>query len=656
MHRLPSVKYRPEIDGLRGISILAVLAYHAFPKFCQGGFLGVDIFFVISGFLITSIIIKELQRGDFSYCNFYSRRIKRIFPALILVLGTCLLAGWILLYSDEYKFIGKHSFAGAGMFGNFVSRLEAGYFDIAAKYKPLLHLWSLGVEEQFYLIWPICLGLIFKIKRFHSLIIFSLLSISFIFNFYYFEPESKDAFFLPITRFWELLSGAILATWTRSQRENSFQIWANNTLCVSDKFKFWLREVIFTLGLLLTLISVFNIPKSPIGEIYNIKIVIGSVLVILVGDKSFLAKILLANKVIIFVGLISYPLYLWHLPLLSFVQIIIPDSLSMITTFYLLTISFILATITYLYLEKKIWEIEHRLVPVYLFFLLSLVGYAGHQIYNHNGYPHRFPQQEIIIKTKTGGQKIDPQCLKLFGDEFNDYCLSQGSGRNYIFILGDSLTEGISNAYSEKIASFGYHVVTLGMGGCPLLVPENQIKLAALSIIQEEKRRSCNFKIEKILSIVKKNNPKGVIFVNNGWNNGWNSRSSFYEVSMNNMIQQFPKEMPKVWVLQNPRIPFELNNCLPRPLLSTRYSDNCSFSISYNKQFFNGYEKMVSQIKNRFPNLLIIDPASLLCKSGQCQIVVNGKFFYRDRRHLSQSGAKYLGQNLPLGNIFPRLQ
>ena len=150
-------KYRADIDGLRGIAVLSVVCFHAFPN-KMGGFIGVDIFFVISGFLISTIIFNNLEKNTFSFSQFYARRIKRIFPALLVVLTAFLIFGSLALFLDEYKQLGKHTAAGAGFVANFVLWKESGYFDVASELKPLLHLWSLGIEEQFYIIWPFLFG------------------------------------------------------------------------------------------------------------------------------------------------------------------------------------------------------------------------------------------------------------------------------------------------------------------------------------------------------------------------------------------------------------------------------------------------------------------------------------------------------------------
>ena len=162
MLALRAIPYRPDIDGLRAVAVLSVVAYHASPRLLSGGFVGVDVFFVISGFLISTIILREMEAGSFSLAGFYARRIRRLFPALIVVLAATLAIGWYFLLPHEFRALGRHMAAGAAYFINFTLKREAGYFDAAADEKPLLHLWSLAVEEQFYIVWPLLLLLIRK--------------------------------------------------------------------------------------------------------------------------------------------------------------------------------------------------------------------------------------------------------------------------------------------------------------------------------------------------------------------------------------------------------------------------------------------------------------------------------------------------------------
>jgi len=206
-----SIPYRPEIDGLRALAILPVILFHAFPTLVPGGFTGVDIFFVISGYLITSILLKDIQAGTYSIKTFYARRVRRIFPALVLVLFASLVFGWVMLTPDEYQRLGKHTVGGVGFIANFMFLKEVGYFDAAADTKPLLHLWSLGIEEQFYIVWPILLALV--LKRSWSLwwVIVVFGGSSFLFNISRISLDPSAVFYSPLTRSWELAIGAFVA-------------------------------------------------------------------------------------------------------------------------------------------------------------------------------------------------------------------------------------------------------------------------------------------------------------------------------------------------------------------------------------------------------------------------------------------------------------
>ena len=204
-------KYRADIDGLRAVAVLSVVVFHAFPQWIRGGFIGVDIFFVISGFLISTIIFSNLESATFSLLEFYIRRIKRIFPALLVVLVFSYIVGWFVLLPSEYSELGKHITSGVFFVSNLTLWSESGYFDTTAEVKPLLHLWSLGIEEQFYLLWPVIL--IFAWKRKYNLmtLILAFGTISYFLNVKGIKEDATATFYSPQTRFWELLCGALLA-------------------------------------------------------------------------------------------------------------------------------------------------------------------------------------------------------------------------------------------------------------------------------------------------------------------------------------------------------------------------------------------------------------------------------------------------------------
>ncbi len=203
--------YRSDIDGLRAIAVLSVLGFHAFPQLIPSGFVGVDFVFVISGYLITGIILKGLLNSRFSFVEFYSRRIKRIFPALGLVLFSTSCLGYVLLLPEEFKQLGKHIAAGGGFVANVILWSEAGYFDPSAELKPLMHLWSLGVEEQFYFVWPLLLMLISQFRLKVSVCVAAIIGASFLTNIVRIADHPIESFFLPMARFWELAAGGCLS-------------------------------------------------------------------------------------------------------------------------------------------------------------------------------------------------------------------------------------------------------------------------------------------------------------------------------------------------------------------------------------------------------------------------------------------------------------
>lgn len=229
MHKL---SYRKDIDGLRAIAVIAVVLYHAFPELIHGGFIGVDIFFVISGFLISRIILLELGENCFSFSNFYRRRIVRIFPALLITLIPFVLFGWLVLSPEEFRQLSKHTLGGATFTSNFMYLSESGYFDNASITKPLLHLWSLSIEEQFYIIWPLLIVFAFK-RKLLLLVIFLVLLSSFAFNIYLSSHSLAIDFYSPATRFWELACGSVLAWLSQNQSFSPHRApWISNTFAL----------------------------------------------------------------------------------------------------------------------------------------------------------------------------------------------------------------------------------------------------------------------------------------------------------------------------------------------------------------------------------------------------------------------------------------
>lgn len=206
-----AVSYRADVDGLRALAVIAVVLFHAYRRQVTGGFIGVDVFFVISGYLISGIIWNALDSGAFSFTGFYARRIRRLFPALIPVLLASLAYGWFVLLPSDYAALGLDAAGGAGFVSNILLWQEAGYFDRAAALKPLLHLWSLGVEEQFYMVWPLALWLLHRAGLNRVIFLTAVIVSSFVASVMLVRHDPAGNFFLPMTRFWEFAAGALLA-------------------------------------------------------------------------------------------------------------------------------------------------------------------------------------------------------------------------------------------------------------------------------------------------------------------------------------------------------------------------------------------------------------------------------------------------------------
>lgn len=360
--------YRADIDGLRAIAVCLVVAFHAFPQLMPGGFVGVDVFFVISGYLISGIILGHLEEGRFSVREFYIRRVRRIFPALLLVMVVSLVAGLLMLLPDEVVKLGKHLVAGALFVSNVVNWREAGYFDEEASLKPLLHLWSLGVEEQFYMVWPVLLAVVWRWRaRFTLLAFVGAASLSFAMNVALLPTHPSAVFFLPFTRFWELIVGALLAYRARGSGHSIGPL--------------RIRDAASVVGVLLIGIAVVALRNStPFPGVWALLPTVGAALVLWAGPGAVLNRGVLSLKWVVYCGLISYPLYLWHWPLFSFAHVWYQGDPPVPVVVGGVVLSAVLALATFELVEKPIRSNSvspRRLVEVLASVMLLVAAAAG---------------------------------------------------------------------------------------------------------------------------------------------------------------------------------------------------------------------------------------------------------------------------------------
>lgn len=340
-------QYRPDIDGLRAVAVLSVLVFHAFPSAMPGGFVGVDIFFVISGYLITSILVREALGDRLSILQFYIRRARRIFPALLAVLAVTLLLGWLMMFPVEWQPLGKHVAAGSVFVSNIALWRESGYFDVSSDFKPLLHLWSLAVEEQYYLVWPLILGLTARLGRRWLLGAALLIAVaSFAFSVAMTPRQSVLAFYLPMSRFWELLAGSGLAILRSKALQGSRLNQPAGPL---------LAEAMGWLGLAAIVAAVAGFSRATPFPGYAAALpVLGSTFVIAAGPGARVNRWLLAHPATVWVGLISYPLYLWHWPLLAYVRIWFGEAAPAEWRLAMMAAAVLLAWLTYRFIESPI--------------------------------------------------------------------------------------------------------------------------------------------------------------------------------------------------------------------------------------------------------------------------------------------------------------
>jgi peptidoglycan/LPS O-acetylase OafA/YrhL len=486
--------YRADIDGLRALAILPVVAFHASSHWPKGGFVGVDIFFVISGYLISCIIFKSLATNDFRFNEFYAHRIKRIFPALILVLATCYVLGWFLLLPDEYKQLGKHIAAGAGYVQNFVLWQEHGYFDTKSDLKPLLHLWSLAIEEQFYLIYPLLIWAAWRSGANILTVVVVLGIASFTLNIVGINQYPVKTYFAPQTRFWELMAGGALAYFRVFQcRPAWLTCWPNS--CIFNRLLFTrtpegdarreaLASFLSIVGLVLILIALFGIHRrQPFPGWWALLPVTGTCLLILSGPAAWVNRNILARPLLVWVGLISYPLYLWHWPLLSFARIVEMDKPSSSIRAATVGISFVLAWLTYRLIEKPVrfGRVSWRKTAL-LCMLAVLVGYAGYNVYQRDGFSFRMKDRQSYLdhfdsskyfiqmgisekyKDECNFYNVDKPTIPL--EHINPACYQKAPGKDKtIFLWGDSNAQQLYFGLSKNLPA-DWQIMIVASSGC----------------------------------------------------------------------------------------------------------------------------------------------------------------------------------------------
>ena len=604
----------------------------------QGGFIGVDVFFVISGFLISTIIFESLDKGTFSFTEFYARRIKRIFPALLLVLIGSLAFGWFALLADEYKQLGKHTMAGIGFVSNFILWSESGYFDNAAETKPLLHLWSLGVEEQFYIFWPLLCWMLWRVKLRIQSVFIVLIFGSFLLNVTTVASDSVEAFYSPLTRLWELLFGAILAHLSLYNKQLLTSIYENHRVSNSISF----------LGLLVLGCGFMLINKNEEFPGYWALVpVIGATLVILAGPNSFFNRHLLANKMAIFFGLISFPLYLWHWPVLSFLRIVEqnPDKyLRLAAVFF----SVLLAWLTFRFVEQKVRS-STGIRYVSALIVLSVVIFSSGLVVNlQNGILERKAVTESDFSENVQYQLMGPlwaytkneECLSEYPYKDQDslnwwFCMKSTKSSPTILLLGNSFTNQLYPGFAQN-PKLSHHSV-LSIGTCS--VGENGSNNDPRNPCYGSRQKEQADFIDEIIKVT----PSLEFVILDGLRK---KPTAEYISSILDRISFLERQGLQVIVFVPHIQPdFHPKACFVTPLKYTLR--DCLISSSERQSILDNFNPLIEAVEASKSNALVFDQNDVFCDrmDGKCSFVRDGLPLHRDSSGHTSEYASILLQN-----------
>ncbi|WP_332876610.1 acyltransferase family protein [Massilia sp. S19_KUP03_FR1] len=641
-------RYCSDIDGLRALAVCAVLIFHAFPKALPGGFAGVDIFFVISGFLITAILARDAAHGGVSLARFYSRRARRIFPSLALVLAATHGLGWFVMHAAEFKQLGKHIWAGAAFVSNWVAWNEAGYFDRDAASKPLLHLWSLAIEEQFYLVWPLVLTLALRWRRAAVTLCAAMLVLSFGANVWLVREHAAATFFLPATRFWELLAGAMLALAPAARPTPGRNA---DTLSIA--------------GLALCFLSFLLLrPEFAFPGWWALLPVLGACAVLAAGPQSWAGRTLLAHPLAVWVGGISYPLYLWHWPLLSLTVIVAgAQPVPAWVRCAILGASVLLAWLTTTAIEARFRFGPPRMARLVVPCLALLsIGFVGSRVYERDGFSFRRGSDahaDVATASLGQGREFVRQECAVVSQTHPGLCATDLRTPPHFAVWGDSKAEALFWGLVRRSApNQGW--MLLGQRGC---APMSGVERT--SAFLRDRPQDCAQANRAILqALISERSIHTVLLA-------FTDRDMIgprfaYSSPRENMdptaddkvlvlagVEQAVTALEQAGklvgvVLDNPRLP-DPERCMDRAVLAwpgvrtalalgTRSSaPRCDLPYADYLKQRQALDQLIMQIKHRHPQMIVYDPGPVLCDQStrRCPMTMDGKYLYSYGDHVS---------------------
>lgn len=633
--------YRADIDGLKAIAVLAVILFHYFSNALPGGFVGVDIFFVISGYLIGKSTFAEIQAGSYSVAKYFGRRARRIFPSLILLLVVILVAGFFILLPNEFKSLGKH-IAGASVFiSNWILWRETGYFDSSAEDKPLLNLWSLGVEEQFYLVFPLLVFLMAKINKRAFLLLAIVAIASLVLTQVRIHDHVAWAYYHPISRLWELLAGSLLAYFELHrifQRAEMYPIERHGR----GSWSLAGCSTRSVLGLSLIGAALFLYSRETVFPgVTALLPVAGAVLIISSGTNSWLNRKLLSHRVLVYIGIISYPLYLWHWPILSFIHIVDNAPPPVWLELIVIALTVAISVASYHFVERPLRFGRFAKVKfgaLLLWGVLLCIGALGF-------YAYKTPalDQSAHQEMKPSGVKE----TKALDDHVKTVALI---GNSHAGLLKDSLETYFSQSgRTLKIYDQGgclpfwnldRHDPGYGPQGC-----EKDINRGIKAAID-------NPDIDTVVLAAKFDDPGNLYdiarpetdYVGTGKKADIEAIWLVYETAMEKTVQMLLAANKKVILIETvPSLSFHPRDCVERPVrFASNKREPCTTSRADANKRHERYRAMFNRVAQKYPKVHVFDPFPLFCNDESCVAKLNGEILYVDDNHLTDAGVAHI--------------
>ena len=652
MNAMKTSGHRRDIDGLRGIAVLMVVLYHAGVPFLGGGYVGVDVFFVISGYLISGLIYRDLMQGAFSLRSFYERRAKRILPALLSVVGVFTGLGILLLAPRELEVLCAQSIAALTSTSNIFFWLRTSYFAPHAELKPMLMTWSLGVEEQFYLLFPILLGWIWKLGRRKLLLSLAALSVlSFAVSIFQVSFYPSASFFLLTSRWWELGLGTIVGIYEVSR-----------TVEVGGRLAGWTREVLGIVGILGVLAGAFLYNSTtPFPGAAALLPVVAS-LMLLSSNGSWVNRNILSVKILVAVGLISYSLYLWHWPILSLAQYCSGDALPPAPKGCLVALAFALASLSYFFVEQPFRRMPRTSRTLRRYALASVfccipacVLLAG------RGWPSRYPaaariEQEAHSPSLAACTAQDGQSLPVTGGG-----CSSIKGHPTIAIMGDSHAASLNRYLQTALESRGWSVAQFTKTSCP--------PLGLVAPGSAERQNCVAFNQNSLADIMRDPNIKTVVLAGY-WSTlfppfmeqgryvaeGQDASALSVEDSWSNLrtglsgvVDRLQTGGKRVFiVIDSPSLAFNpllltLSDAITprRDLKQLLWRGDSSGLIPHSQEANNKRLEVLLRQVAASHHTEMIDLYGALCAESTCRYALNGRPLFEDPHHLTRLGAQF---------------